>query len=64
MFLDAHAAGLLPERYNSEADLPFSMPGLRLLFISRSLPPSGGVGERLSSRIPIVRSLYSPLKEI
>jgi uncharacterized membrane protein len=75
-FLDTHVAGLLPDRYNPETYLPFSLPGLGLLIMLAFLTLVGmltaglagrtlvRMGERLLSRMPIVRSVYSTLKQI
>jgi uncharacterized membrane protein len=75
-FLDTHVAGLLPGRYNPETYLPFSLPGLGLLLMLAFLTIVGmltanfagralvRMGERLLSRMPIVRSLYGTLKQI
>jgi uncharacterized membrane protein len=75
-FLDTHVAGLLPERYNPETYLPFSLPGLGLLLMLAFLTLVGmltaglagrtlvRLGERLLSRMPIVRSVYGTLKQI
>jgi uncharacterized membrane protein len=75
-FLDTHIAGLLPKRYNPETYLPFSLPGLGLLLMLAFLTIVGmltanfagralvRMGERLLSRMPIVRSVYGTLKQI
>jgi uncharacterized membrane protein len=75
-FLDTHVAGLLPQRYNPETYLPFSLPGLGLLLMLAFLTLVGmltaglagrtlvRLGERLLSRMPIVRSVYGTLKQI
>ena len=75
-FLDTHVAGLLPARYNPETYLPFSLPGLGLLLMLAFLTLVGmltaglagrtlvRIGERLLSRMPIVRSVYGTLKQI
>jgi uncharacterized membrane protein len=75
-FLDTHVAGLLPARYNPETYLPFSLPGLGLLLMLAFLTLVGmltaglagrtlvRLGERLLSRMPIVRSVYGTLKQI
>jgi uncharacterized membrane protein len=75
-FLDTHVAGLLPARYNPETYLPFSLPGLGLLLMLAFLTIVGmltanfagralvRMGERLLSRMPVVRSLYGTLKQI
>jgi uncharacterized membrane protein len=75
-FLDDQVDKLLPDQYNPETYLPFSLPGLGLLvtlafltligmltagFAGRSLIR---LGERLLSRMPVVRSVYGTLKQI
>jgi uncharacterized membrane protein len=75
-FLDDQVGRLLPDQYNPETYLPFTLPGLGLLitlafltlvgmltagFAGRSLIR---VGERLLSRMPVVRSVYGTLKQI
>jgi uncharacterized membrane protein len=75
-FLDTHVAGLLPARYNPENYLPFSLPGLGLLLMLAFLTMVGmltaglagrtlvRLGERLLSRMPVVRGVYGTLKQI
>jgi uncharacterized membrane protein len=75
-FLDTHVASLIPDRYNPESYLPFSLPGLGLLVMLAFLTMVGflaaglagrtlvHIGERLLSRMPIVRSVYGTLKQI
>jgi uncharacterized membrane protein len=75
-FLDSHVASLIPERYNPETYLPFSVPGLGLLITIAFLTLVGflaaglagrtlvRIGERLLSRMPVVRSVYGTLKQI
>jgi uncharacterized membrane protein len=75
-FLDTQVAGLLPDRYNPETYLPFSVPGLGLLitlafltFVGMFTAGLAGrtlvrTGERLLSRMPVVRSVYATLKQI
>lgn len=75
-FLDTRVGGLIPERYNPETYLPFSLPGLGLLVILAFLTLVGmlaaglagrtlvRLGERLLSRMPVVRSVYGALKQI
>jgi uncharacterized membrane protein len=75
-FLDTHVASLIPERYNPESYLPFSVPGLGLLITIAFLTLVGflaaglagrtlvRIGERLLSRMPVVRSVYGTLKQI
>jgi uncharacterized membrane protein len=75
-FLDSQVGSLLPDRYNPESYLPFSVPGLGLLITIAFLTLVGflaaglagrtlvRIGERLLSRMPIVRSVYGTLKQI
>jgi uncharacterized membrane protein len=75
-FLDSHVASLIPARYNPETYLPFSVPGLGLLITIAFLTLMGflaaglagrtlvRIGERLLSRMPVVRSVYGTLKQI
>lgn len=75
-FLDNQVGGLIPARYNPETYLPFSLPGLGLLVMLAFLTAVGMLtaglagrtlvrtGERLLSRMPVVRSVYGTLKQI
>jgi uncharacterized membrane protein len=75
-FLDTQVGSLLPDRYNPESYLPFSVPGLGLLITIAFLTLVGflaaglagrtlvRIGERLLSRMPVVRSVYGTLKQI
>jgi len=75
-FVDNQVGGLIPERYNPETYLPFSLPGLGLLVMLAFLTVVGmltaglagrtlvRLGERLLSRMPVVRSVYGTLKQI
>jgi len=75
-FLDSQVGSLIPDRYNPESYLPFSVPGLGLLITIAFLTLVGflaaglagrtlvRIGERLLSRMPVVRSVYSTLKQI
>jgi uncharacterized membrane protein len=75
-FLDTQVGRLIPERYNPESYLPFSVPGLGLLITLAFLTLVGflaaglagrtlvRIGERLLSRMPVVRSVYGTLKQI
>jgi len=75
-FLDDQIEALLPARYNPETYLPFSLPGLGLLITLAFLTLIGmftagftgralvRTGERLLSRMPVVRSVYGTLKQI
>ncbi|MFC4351508.1 DUF502 domain-containing protein [Fodinicurvata halophila] len=75
-FFDNRITPLIPEPWNPDTYLPFSVPGLGLLLalifltmvgmftaglIGRALMDSG---ERLLARVPIVRSIYGSLKQV
>jgi uncharacterized membrane protein len=75
-FLDSRVEGLLPARYNPETYLPFGLPGVGLVVMVAFLTLVGmltaglagrtlvRLGERLLSRMPVIRSVYSTLKQI
>ena len=75
-FVDAKVTPLLPEQYNPESYLPFGVPGLGLIVLFIFLTIVGAVTagffgklwlrftERLLSRMPIVRNIYSAVKQI
>lgn len=75
-FVDARVAPLLPAQWQSEGFLPFGLPGLGLLIIFIGLTVVGmfaaGIvgrwmmrtGEWVLGRVPVVRSLYSAVKQI
>ena len=75
-FVDARVAPLLPAQWQSEGFLPFGLPGLGLLIIFIGLTVIGmfaaGIvgrwmmrtGEWVLGRVPVVRSLYSAVKQI
>jgi uncharacterized membrane protein len=75
-FLDSRVEELLPVRYNPETYLPFSLPGVGVLIMVAFLTLVGmltaglagrtlvRLGERLLARMPVVRSVYSTLKQI
>ncbi|NIA67616.1 DUF502 domain-containing protein [Pelagibius litoralis] len=75
-FVDSKVTPLIPARWNPETYLPFSLPGLGVVvvvvtlilvgfltagLVGRSLIASG---ERLLARMPVIRSLYSAVKQI
>ena len=74
--VDAQITPLIPDKYNPETYLPFSIPGLGLLVVLAFLALIGFVtanlfgrflihtGERLVNRMPVVRSVYGALKQI
>ena len=75
-FLDAYVGQLVPARYHPENYLPFGLPGIGLIVMLGFLTLVGflaagfagrtlvRVGERLLSRMPVVRSVYGTLKQI
>lgn len=75
-WVDATANAIIPQHYNPETYLPFSLPGLGLLFMLGVLVLIGWftaglvgktimrLGERVLQRMPVVRSIYGTLKQI
>ncbi len=75
-FVDRRVTPLIPERYNPETYLPFSLPGLGLLVTVVVLTLIGALaanysgrllvraGERLVDRMPVIRHIYGALKQI
>ncbi len=75
-WIDAAVTPLIPYKYNPETYLPFSIPGLGLLvilifltfvgFITANIFGRGliRIGERIVNRMPVVRSIYSGLKQV
>lgn len=75
-WVDGQVIPLLPERYNPENYLPFSVPGIGLLIVLVGLTLIGALtagligrlfvnmSERLLNRMPVVRSLYGATKQI
>ncbi|MGF1630956.1 MAG: DUF502 domain-containing protein [Kiloniellaceae bacterium] len=75
-FVDSAVTPYIPARWNPETYLPFSLPGLGVVvvvfgliligfftagFLGRSLVATG---ERILARMPVIRSLYSAVKQI
>ena len=75
-FIDESVTPLVPAPYNPETYLPFSVPGLGVLILIIILTLIGGLtagllgrwllhtGERILNRMPVVRSIYSAIKQI
>jgi uncharacterized membrane protein len=75
-FIDTQVAGLLPESLDFTKKLPHQIPGLGLIisiivitFIGAITPGFLGrtllkVGERILDNTPVVRSIYSAIKQI
>jgi uncharacterized membrane protein len=75
-FVDARVTPLIPMRFNPETYLPFALPGLGLFVVVIGLTFIGAVTagffgrmvvrfyEGLLARMPVVRNIYSALKQI
>ncbi len=75
-FIDHSITSLVPDKYNPETYLPFSLPGLGVLILIVGLTLIGALtagllgrwlvhtGERILNRTPVIRSLYSATKQI
>jgi uncharacterized membrane protein len=75
-YVDSKVTPFIPAKYNPETYLPFGVPGLGLLLAIIGITLIGalaagylgrlfvGWGERLLARMPVVRSIYSALKQI
>jgi uncharacterized membrane protein len=75
-WVDAWIKPLVPHQYNPDTYLPFPVPGLGLLFAIAGLTLVGALaanllgrslvssGELMMSRMPIVRNVYSAIKQI
>ncbi|MFP6710447.1 MAG: DUF502 domain-containing protein [Rhodospirillales bacterium] len=75
-FIDHSVTPLLPAKYNPETYLPFSLPGLGVLILIIILTVIGALtagllgrwvlhtGERILNRMPVVRGIYSAVKQI
>mgnify|MGYP001201414821 CR=1 FL=1 len=75
-WVDDTITPLLPPAYNPETYLPFSVPGLGLLIVCIVMTLIGALtagilgrfwvrtSERILSRMPVIRSVYSALKQI
>jgi len=75
-FIDNTVTRFIPVKYHPETYLPFSVPGLGVLIILLILALIGflaanflgrtfiNIGERIVGRMPIIRSVYSALKQI
>ncbi|MGF1462425.1 MAG: DUF502 domain-containing protein [Maricaulaceae bacterium] len=75
-FVDARVKPLIPTRWNPEAYLNIAIPGLGLVFAVMALTVLGafaanffgrtliGMGERVLNGLPLVRTIYSGLKQV
>ncbi len=74
--VDKNITPLIPAKYNPETYLPFSIPGLGVVVVFIALTLLGaltanffgrrllGLGEKAMGSMPVVRSIYSTLKQI
>jgi uncharacterized membrane protein len=75
-FVDSKVTPLIPLQYNPETYLPFGMPGLGLFIVVVVLTLIGALtagilgrlvlrtGERILSRMPVIRNVYGAFKQI
>lgn len=75
-FVDSAVTPYIPAQWNPETYLPFSVPGLGVVVVVFGLIMIGfltagllgrtvvATGERLLARMPVIRSLYSAVKQI
>ena len=75
-FVDSSVRPWIPPKYNPETYLPIDLPGLGLVVVAVVLTAIGALaagffgralvrtGERILARMPVVRSIYSALKQI
>ena len=75
-FIDSKVMPLLPQKYNPETFLPFSIPGIGLIVMLIALTLIGWLtagilgrwiirfSEHLLARMPVVRNIYSAIKQI
>ena len=75
-WVDGQAIPLLPNKYNPENYLPFSLPGLGLVMMVVLLTFVGFLtahifgrtllrtGERIVNQLPVVRTIYGALKQV
>ncbi|MDJ0950564.1 MAG: DUF502 domain-containing protein [Alphaproteobacteria bacterium] len=75
-FVDGKITPLIPPRYNPETYLPFGVPGLGLVVLVLCLVIIGwltpgflgrqviGLGERMLTGMPVIRSIYGATKQI
>jgi uncharacterized membrane protein len=75
-FVDNRIKPLIPPQWNPETYLQFALPGLGIVIAVLGLTTLGaltanligksmlGFGERVLSRVPLVRSIYSAVKQV
>ncbi len=75
-YVDTRVTSLIPDHYNPNRFLPFAIPGLGVIILVVALTLVGfltanylgrmmlRLGESVVSRMPVIRSIYSALKQI
>lgn len=75
-WIDDQVTPMIPEKYNPETYLPFSIPGLGLVIVFVVLTAIGalaagllgrwamGLFESILARMPVIRSIYGAIKQI
>ncbi len=75
-WIDESVLPFLPPKYNPENYLPFSVPGIGLVIVIIGLTIIGAItagligrwfvklSERILNRMPVIRSIYGPTKQI
>jgi len=75
-WVDSQVTPLIPEKYNPETYLPFTVPGLGLVVVLVVLTLVGALtagilgrlwvrtSERVLNRMPVIRGLYGAIKQI
>lgn len=75
-FVDSRVTPLIPVKYNPETYLPFALPGLGVVILVLALILTGaltagfmgrlwkGFSERMLTRMPVIRNVYSAVKQI
>ena len=76
LWLDSWATKLIPDKYNPENYLSYSLPGLGVLILLLFLILIGmltanyvgrwlvGIGQRILGRVPVISGIYSALKKL
>ena len=75
-FIDERVAGLIPDAYNPNSYLPFSIPGIGVAVLITALTLIGfltagfvgrlvlRIGEGLVERVPVINTVYGAVKQI
>lgn len=75
-FIDSNILGLIPDRYDPDTLLPYSIPGLGVVILVAGITLLGffaanlfgsallTLGERIVGRMPVVRTIYTGIKQI